>query len=247
MHLLNSGSFFAAPRTRRLSSRVHFLACQTLGQEVTSENQKPDDEHEKLVEAACQGDEAALAKLFGIHQPRLKRLIKIRMDARLSGRVDPDDILQETFIDVARGIADYANFEDFPFFLWLRLMTVRRLSNTHRAHLGAKMRDAGREVSLHPRRGPSASTTSLAELFVARGTSVGRAIQRVEIRERIQNALNEMDPIDREVLTLRSLEELTNSETAQVLKLSKTAASNRYIRALGRLNEALSKSGRDAL
>ena len=53
-----------------------------------------------------------------------------------------------------------------------------------------------------------------------------------------------MDPIDREVLALRHFEELSNDETAQVLGLSKTAASNRYVRALKRLKEILAGHAR---
>ena len=52
--------------------------------------------------------------------------------------------------------------------------------------------------------------------------------------------LNALDPIDREVLVLRHFEELSNNETAEVLGLQKSAASNRYIRALKRLKEILS-------
>jgi len=51
--------------------------------------------------------------------------------------------------------------------------------------------------------------------------------------------LNAMEPLDREVLALRHFEELSNGEVAHVLGLSKTAASNRYMRALGRLKEML--------
>ncbi len=44
-----------------------------------------------------------------------------------------------------------------------------------------------------------------------------------------------MEPLDREILVLRHFEELSNGEAAQVLGLSKSAASNRYIRVLERL------------
>ena len=48
-----------------------------------------------------------------------------------------------------------------------------------------------------------------------------------------------MEPLDQEVLALRHYEELSNREIAHVLGLSKTAASNRYMRALIRLKEML--------
>ena len=56
---------------------------------------------------------------------------------------------------------------------------------------------------------------------------------------RLQEVINAMDPIDREVLTLRHFEELSNVETAQVLGIQKAAASNRYLRALKRLKDSL--------
>jgi RNA polymerase sigma-70 factor (ECF subfamily) len=86
---------------------------------------------------------------------------------------------------------------------------------------------------------PQATSASLAEMLLGRLTSPTQAAQRAEVRVLLQEALNAMDPLDREVLTLRHFEELSNAEVAQVLGLTKTAASNRYIRALERLREIL--------
>jgi RNA polymerase sigma-70 factor (ECF subfamily) len=126
-----------------------------------------------------------------------------------------------------------------PPFLWLRLITGQRLSALHRRHLGAQKRNAGQEIALHRSPMPQATSVSLAEMLLGRLTSPTQAAQRAEVRILLQEALNGMDPIDREVLTLRHFEELTNAEVAQVLGLTKTAASNRYIRALERLREIL--------
>ena len=76
-------------------------------------------------------------------------------------------------------------------------------------------------------------------MLLGRLTSPTRAALRAELQLRVQEVLNAMDPIDREILTLRHFEELNNTETAQVLEISKTAASNRYVRALKRLKDAL--------
>jgi RNA polymerase sigma-70 factor, ECF subfamily len=65
---------------------------------------------------------------------------------------------------------------------------------------------------------------------------------RAEQQTRLEEILNGLEPIDREILTLRHFEELTNSDVAQVLELSKSAASNRYIRALARLKNHLTDS-----
>ncbi len=124
-------------------------------------------------------------------------------------------------------------------FLWLRFLTAQRLTTLHRNHLGVKARDAGREVSLHSGPIPAADSRSLAAQLLGRLTSPSRAVIRAEIQIKIQEALNAMDPIDREILALRHFEELDNSETAAVLGLHKAAASNRYVRALRRLKEML--------
>ena len=101
------------------------------------------------------------------------------------------------------------------------------------------MRDARREVSIHGDPLPQASSVSLAAQLLRRLTSPSQAALRAELQIRIQEALDSMDLIDREVLALRHFEQLGNAETAQVLGLSETAASNRYIRALKRLKQIL--------
>jgi RNA polymerase sigma-70 factor (ECF subfamily) len=185
------------------------------------------------------GDPSALIELYARHRGRLKRMVTLRMDRRLQGRIDPSDVLQEAGIDVVKRAREYLASPSMPAFLWLRFITAQRLAALHRRHLGSKMRDVGMEVSLQYGALPQATSGSLAAMLLGRLTSPTRAAQRAELQLRLQQALNAMDPLDREILTLRHFEELNNNETAQVLGISKTAASNRYIRALGRLKGAL--------
>jgi RNA polymerase sigma-70 factor (ECF subfamily) len=195
----------------------------------------------RLLRRALAGDESALAALFDGHRERLRRMIRLRLDRRLSGRVDASDVLQEAYLDVRKRIAEYARDPAaLPFHLWLRLIAGQRLTDVHRDHLGSQMRDAGQEVSLHRGPFPQASSVALAAQLLGKMTSASKAAIRVEHKLIVQEALNSMDPIDREVLTLRHFEHLSNEETALVLGLSKSAASNRYIRALKRLKEILS-------
>ena len=99
------------------------------------------------------------------------------------------------------------------------------------------MRDAGQEVSLHRGPFPQASSISLAAQLLGELTSASKAAIRAEHKLIVQEALNGMDPLDREVLALRHLEHLSNDETALVLGLSQSAARNRDIRAWRRLKE----------
>jgi RNA polymerase sigma-70 factor (ECF subfamily) len=181
------------------------------------------------------GDSQAVAELFTRYRERLRRMVRLRLDRRLQGRIDPSDVLQEAFLDAAKRAAEYAAQPSMPPYLWLRFLTGQRLTALHRQHLGTKMRDAGQEVSLYRGALPQASSVSLAAQLLGRLTSPTQAAMRAEMQIRLQEALNGMDPLDREVLTLRHFEELSNNETAQVLGIQKAAASNRYIRALKRL------------
>ena len=192
-----------------------------------------------LLRRAGAGDPHALAELFARYRGRLWRMVRLRLDRRLQGRVDPSDVLQEAQLEITRRAAEYAADPRVPPFLWLRLITGQRLMALHRRHLGAQMRSAGQEIALHRGPIPQATSASLAEMLLGRLTSPTQAARRAEVRLLLQEALNGMDPLDREVLTLRHFEELSNAEVAQVLGLSKTAASNRYIRALERLREML--------
>src|SRR6516165_10580723 len=200
-----------------------------------------DNDANLLLRRALAGDEGALAMLFDDYRDRLKRMIRLRLDRRLSGRVDSSDVLQEAYLDVRKRIAEYARDpEAMPFHLWLRLVTGQRLTDVHRYHLGSQMRDAGMEVSLHRGPFPQADSISLAAQLLGKMTSASKAAIRAEHKLIVQEALNGMDPLDREVLALRHFEHLSNEETALVLGLRKSAASNRYIRALKRLKEILS-------
>jgi RNA polymerase sigma-70 factor (ECF subfamily) len=194
-----------------------------------------------LLSRACAGDQAALAGLFAGYRERLRRMVQLRLDSRLAGRLDASDILREAHLAVRRRFADYAGDqgERLPFFLWLRRITGQTMTDLHRKHLGTQMRDAALEISLHRGEMPVASSASLAAQMLGKLTSASRAAIRAEQRLIVQEALNRLDPIDREVLVLRHLEHLTNAEVALVLDLGKTAASQRYVRALVRLKDIL--------
>src|SRR3954447_14441743 len=192
-----------------------------------------------LVRRATQGEEAALAELFARHRGRLRQMIRLRLDRRLQGRIDPSDVLQDAYVDLATKPPEYASRPAIPFFLWLRLVVGERLLRIHRHHLGAAMRDAGREISIHQGGVPQASSASLAAQLLGRMTSASRAAARAELQWMLQDALNAMEAIDREVIALRHFEELSNDEVAAALGLSKAAASKRYVRAMLRLKAVL--------
>src|SRR6516164_2324426 len=193
--------------------------------------------NDELWEAARNGDEGALAVLVERHRTRLERMVRLRMDRRLQGRVDPADLVQEANLAVRGKFPRWSADPRLPFFLWLRLEVGQKLVDVHRFHLGTKMRDAGQEVSLHRGALPQVTSLSLAEHLLGKLTPASQAAMRVELKLRVQEAINSMAPHDREVLILRHFEELSNTEIAQVLGIKPSAAVNRYVRALKRLKD----------
>jgi RNA polymerase sigma-70 factor (ECF subfamily) len=194
-------------------------------------------ESSELLRRAGAGDREAVNKLFSRYRDRLRAMVRLRLNRRLQGRVDPSDVLQEAFLEISKHFPDYVRQPTMPFFLWLRHITGQKLIAAHRQHLGAQMRDAGQEVSLYRGALPQASSASLAAQLIGRLTSASQAAIRAETQIRLQELLNSMEPMDREILALRHFEMLSNEEAAQVLGIKKSAASNRYIRALKRLKE----------
>ena len=193
---------------------------------------------EELLTRLKAGDEKALGELYSLHRDRLKQMLEFRMDRRLRGRADASDILQEVFIDAHERMRHYLKKPEMSFYIWLRQLTTQRLIDIHRRHLLAEKRDARQEISIH-RRMAAATSASMAALLVARLASPSQMAMRAELVEQIENALEKMDAVDREVLALRHFEELRNGEVAEVLGLKPAAASNRYVRALSRLRDVL--------
>jgi RNA polymerase sigma-70 factor, ECF subfamily len=201
----------------------------------------PTEESEALEPRLMRGDREALALLVSRHRDRLWRMINFRMDRRLLGRVDPDDVLQEAYLAAAQRLTHYDDTASPSAFVWLRMIVMQTLTDVHRHHLGAQMRDVDREVSTPGWHYPQATSASLAALFVAEITSPSRAAARAETFEQIEQAIAAMEPLDQEVLALRHFEELSNSEVAEVLGIQQKAASIRYVRAIKRLKDVLSQ------
>jgi RNA polymerase sigma-70 factor, ECF subfamily len=199
------------------------------------------DEESELLERAAEGDARALEELFSRYRDRLKRMVHLRLSRRLQGRIDDSDVLQEAFLEISRKLTDYAQQPSLPLYLWLRHMTGLKLAEVHRRHLGTQMRDADREVTLHRGGLPEADSASLAAQLLGKLTTPSQAAVKAETRLYVQEALNSMDPLDREVLALKHFEQLSTSEIAAVLGLSKAGAGSRYLRAIKRLREILSQ------
>src|SRR5437870_3541180 len=194
-----------------------------------------------LIQRAADRDEQAFQELFTRYRDRLKRMVHLRLSRRLHGRIDDSDVVQEAYLEASRRLPEYVAEPRLPFYLWLRHLTGLKLAEVHRRHLGTQLRDADREVTLHRGGLPAADSASLAAQLLGNATTPSQAAIRAETCLHVQEALNSLDPIDREVLALKHFEQLSTSEIAHVLGLSKAGAGSRYLRAVKRLRALLAQ------
>src|SRR5947199_435190 len=98
---------------------------------ASMDDRSDEGETTRLIEEAARGDQAAWGRLLARHRDRLRRMVALRLDRRLQGRVDPSDVIQEASLDAARRLDEYREGPAMPFFLWLRLLTGQRLLEAH--------------------------------------------------------------------------------------------------------------------
>ena len=189
------------------------------------------------LERLCNGDERAFGELFAQYRDRLYHIVNVRLDPRLAGRVDADDVLQEVYLDAADRVRHFVHEHSGSFFVWLRMITTQTMTNMFRRHLDVKKRDVRRDVSIYT----GQTSSPLALQLLGHLTSPSHAAMREEAAAQLEAAIQELRPIDREVIVLRHFEQLDNKEVAEVLGIQQKAASIRYIRALARLKDHIAE------
>lgn len=185
-----------------------------------------------LLDRIRDGDADSVGLLFEQYRPRLREMVRLRMDPRIRARISESDALQDVFLDLTKEIDRYLRNPRVGVYVWLRGIAAQRLQKLHRDHLAAQKRSVGRECQL-----PHQSSVQLGRQLLAEGTSPSQGVARAELREVVQRAIAGLKPEDREIILMREFEELSNSEVAEVLGLSDSAATMRYGRALHRLKE----------
>jgi RNA polymerase sigma-70 factor, ECF subfamily len=139
------------------------------------------DEASDLVNRVIHGDERALAELFDLQRPRLRRIVNFRLDRRIYGRVGADDVLQEAYLNAAQQMKSLLRDNPPTIFIWLRQIVNQALADVHRRHLGVQKRNAKRDVSIHGGGGSTSSSEWLAFHLLGHLTSPSQAALRGEL------------------------------------------------------------------
>lgn len=232
-------------------SRVVLARCSGPGYRAPVE----DAEVEAVLLDATRDPAGALETVSPVlesYRARIERMLRLRMDHRVAGRLSVSDVMQDAYVEIVRRLPAYLDEPAggapgvrprMPFFLWVRFLAGQALAQAHRTHLGTAARDAGRETPLHAGGAPEASSLMLANALVESDISPSGVAIREEEREALDGALSSLSAEDREVLFMRHFEQLSNQEIAALLDLTPGGASLRHLKALGRLQSALSRAG----
>src|SRR5580704_7345326 len=192
------------------------------------------DQTLELLNNARGGDGDAVNRLLERHRESLRRMVQVRLDRALAGRVDASDIVQDVLWEASRRLSDYLLEAKMPFHLWLRELAKDHLIDAHRRHRKAQRRSVDRERPLTAEFSDRSSLDLAAQLRDKELTPATAAIRK-ELEARFLTALDQLDEEDAEIILMRHYEQLSNSETSQALGLTPAAEGMRHLRALRRL------------
>lgn len=196
-----------------------------------------------VLQAAGAERSVRLGELLEKHRQRLLRMVELRMDPSLKPRVGASDVLQEAYLEISGRVEAYLQDPRMPFFLWIRFITAQRLLKTYRFHAGAQKRSVHQEAKSPMAAGPAVTSIAIVDHLAASGITPSLVMVKDETRSRLVEALDAMNPLDREVLVLRNFEGLSNAEAASTLQIPMNTASKRYVRALKRMGQILKGLG----
>ncbi len=205
-----------------------------------------DEKTEQLLDGIREGKDGAADRLLERHRDPLRRMIELRMDQKIKQRVDASDIVQEVMIEANRRLQKYLENPIMPFHLWIRQMARDRIIDAHRRHRGSEKRSVDREKAMVAPGAMDRSTIELAAQLCDAEMTPAEAATMKELQQRFQNAIEELDENDREIVIMRHVEQLTNQDVASALGLSEPAASMRYLRAIRKLRTLLNVSSDEA-
>jgi RNA polymerase sigma-70 factor (ECF subfamily) len=180
----------------------------------------------------------AFDELFGRHRERLRKMIRLRLDWQLRGRISSSSVLDQAYQDALQRIREYEANPNKTFYLWLRTIVGDRIERIHREEQVLLENLGGRELHLQRGALPEVTAASMAAQLMG-DREANQSANRANMLMLLEGALNGMESLEREVIALRNFEELTADESAVVLGMSKASATILHLKAVKRLNDIL--------
>ena len=192
---------------------------------------------QQTLQSARGGNEDSLGQLLESYKPYLTLLARVQIGQRLRGKVDPDDVVQEVFLEAHRQFAKFRGTTEQELTAWLRSILAGRLTVTIRRYIGAK----GRDVRLERELGARLDQSSQA-LERGLAASISTPSQQASRREQavlLAEALVRLPPDYREVIIQHHMEGLTFSQVGKLMDRSEDSIQKLWVRGLATLRRNL--------
>jgi RNA polymerase sigma-70 factor (ECF subfamily) len=170
-----------------------------------------------LAERLARGDQAAFAELYDACADRMHHYLVVR----LGSREDADDVLQETFVRLARTRKRLSGVDNLVAYVF----TIAR-------------NEAARLAAGRARRREQQAGLAGSVLFMEAAVNDPEAREAAEL---VAAALRRLEPEGREVVELKTYAGLTFREIAEVTGLPQGTVATRYRTAIGRMRGWLAR------
>ncbi len=190
-----------------------------------------------LLDRARGGDEIAGGELLGGYERYLMLLARVQVGRRVRGKVDPADLVQETFLEAHRQIRNFRGTTEAELLAWLRRILAGQIALMLRRYLGTKGRDVTLERDLAGQL--DESSQAMGDGLAADGSSPSQHVAKREQAVLLADALAKLSDSYREVIVLRHLEGLTFPQVAAKMGRSEDSVQKLWVRALAGLRTKL--------
>jgi RNA polymerase sigma-70 factor, ECF subfamily len=180
----------------------------------------------ELIRQICQGRPDLFYSLI---EPYERTVFAIAYSV-LNNAADAEEVAQEAFLKALKGLHSFRG--DAKFSTWLvqiALNEARARLRKDRSHLHQSLEE-----------GSGLQDSEYMPMDLADWREIpSEALERKELRQRIEETLETLRPIYREVLVLRDIQHLSIAETSQALGISEDLVRTRLRRARLQMREAL--------
>ncbi len=193
------------------------------------------------VEKARRGDALAASKLLAMYHPVLRSRAEARMTAALRAKMEPEDVLQQVYVDAFRHLGRFEHRDPGSFLNWVLTILDHKLVDLKRA-LHRQVREIARERDLRAS-GEAGSYWSLLDQLYADSVTPSRVVRHEEAVGALLTCISRLSDSHRQVIQLRFLEGLPVSEVAACLDKTEAAVVALSKRALKALRQSMDRLG----
>ena len=204
-----------------------------------SEKCESNDALVNALQNARDGDGTAMGEVLEGFRGYLTLLARIQIGRRLQSKVDPDDVVQETFCDAHRQWSAFRGESIEAVAAWLRTILAGQLAQLIRRYCVTEARNIRLEISIE--QDLDSSSARLAQGLAGPGSSPSESVGRREDLTILANMLERLPADYRTVILLRQIDGLSFGEISSRLGRSEDSVQKLWVRGLRALRDLMNQ------